>query len=207
MKRTDRPAMEKQYARQKEESQRRILLSFSEKPSKITLPQYASGDALMEIQRSILELDQVAKANVLDLQEAILGLDRILKASRTSFALLAFGLPLLLFFRVLTLVTHVQSAEGIDSIGELLVLAQRRFLEFKESNVNGEEDEVMWKFGLTLYSLDRLYEVVELHGNQTDEWTSLKEYIFRLAKPGVAMEDKLDALSCLKRTYRFLRLF
>ena len=30
----------------------RILLSFSEKPSKITLPQYASGDALMEIQRS-----------------------------------------------------------------------------------------------------------------------------------------------------------
>lgn len=158
----------------------------------------------MEIQRSILELDQVAKANILDLQEAILGLDRILKASKTSFAFLAFGLPLLLVFLLRTRVTHVQSAEGRGSIGELRVLAERRFLEFKISSVNGEADEVMWKFGLTLYSLDRLYEAVELHGDGTEEWTSLKEYIFCLAKPGVAMTDKLHALSLLKDLYRCL---
>lgn len=30
---------------------------------------------------------------------------------------------------------------------------------------------MIYKFGLTLDSLDRLYEAVELHGNQKDDWT------------------------------------
>ncbi|XP_044948941.1 protein DGS1, mitochondrial-like isoform X2 [Hordeum vulgare subsp. vulgare] len=194
----DRPAMEKQYAGQAEKSLRRILLSFSETPPKEIVPQHASGEVMMEITRSILELDQVVKENKLDLQEAIWDLDPILKASKTSVALLAFGLPLLLVFLVRT---RAQSVGGRGSIARLLVVAERRFLEYKKSSVNGEADEVMWKLGLTLYSLDRLYEAVELHGNGTDEWTWLKEYIFCLAKPGVSMSDKLAALSHVKDMY------
>lgn len=60
-----------------------------------------------DILHSILELDQVVKANILDLHEEILGFIPVFEAIKLNFALLALGLPLLLLLRARARAVHV----------------------------------------------------------------------------------------------------
>jgi nuclear-control-of-ATPase protein 2 len=96
-----------------------------------------------------------------------------------------------------------------------------------------QEEEALCKYGLTLYTLDRLYKAVELHAKKTTEWSrsvsahfffllpliivdgrwtnsfrshcSVRQKMFKLAKPNVGVSDKLDVLQGLKWNYACLR--
>lgn len=152
-----------------------------------------------DILHSILELDQVVKANILDLHEAILGFSPVFEAIKLNFALLALGLPLLLSR---ARAVHVQHTEGRRRIAWRLIVAEQRLLEFQECNVRGKDREARWKFGLALCSLDRLYQAVDLYPNGTYEWsTRWKEHIFYLAKPGTEKKDQHAVLLSFKDMY------
>uniref|UniRef100_A0A0D3FJ37 Uncharacterized protein n=1 Tax=Oryza barthii TaxID=65489 RepID=A0A0D3FJ37_9ORYZ len=159
---------------------------------------------------NILILKIQIEKHKLALLEAMLELDQILRANEINFAILAalpaFGVSLLLLFAVRAWATHGRGAEGRGRTARrqrrlLLADVEKRLMEFQNCMANGMEEEACCKFGLTLYTLDRLYKAVESHARETGEWSSLREDMFDLAKPGVGMEDKLVLLSRLKGMY------
>uniref|UniRef100_A0A0E0D1C6 Uncharacterized protein n=1 Tax=Oryza meridionalis TaxID=40149 RepID=A0A0E0D1C6_9ORYZ len=220
--------MEKQEVQQTEESLRRMLLDFCGNTSNEKPPQDMSELAMMEIVMKRYEKEamhpfkglssgkltralsiQIEK-HKLALLEAMLELDQILRANEINFAILAalpaFGVSLLLLFAVRAWATHGRGAEGRGRTARrqrrlLLADVEKRLMEFQNCMANGMEEEACCKFGLTLYTLDRLYKAVESHARETGEWSSLREDMFDLAKPGVGMEDKLVLLSRLKGMY------
>lgn len=231
-KRTDKRVMEKEEVQLTEESLRRMLIAFCEQTSNEKLSQDASSQELLEIVMKRYEKEsmhpiqnlfsgELARAMLiqvqklkLDLQEAMLELDQILKANEINFAILAalpaFGLSLLLLVLVRAWAMHDQGAEGRGRIArhqrwQLLIEVEKRLKEFQKCMVNEMEEEACCKFGLTLYTLDRLYKAVELHARKTGEWSSLRDDMFDLAKPNVGVADKLDVLSGLKWNYACLR--
>nr|AAL82526.1 unknown protein [Oryza sativa Japonica Group] len=159
---------------------------------------------------NILILKIQIEKHKLALLEAMLELDQILRANEINFAILAalpaFGVSLLLLFAVRAWATHGRGAEGRGRTARrqrrlLLADVEKRLMEFQNCMANGMEEEACCKFGLTLYTLDRLYKAVESQARETGEWSSLREDMFDLAKPGVGMEDKLVLLSRLKGMY------
>ena len=231
-KRTDKRVMEREEVQLTEESLHRMLITFCEQTSKEKLAQDASLQELLEIVMKRYEKEsmhpiqnlfsgELARAMLiqvqklkLDLQEAMLELDQILKANEINFAILAalpaFGLLLLLLFLVRAWAMHDQGAEGRGRIArhqrwQLLIEVERRLKEFKKCMINEMDEEASCKFGLTLYTLDRLYKAVEVHAKETGEWSSLRDDMFNLAKPNVGVADKLDVLKGLKWNYACLR--
>ncbi|XP_044971544.1 protein DGS1, mitochondrial [Hordeum vulgare subsp. vulgare] len=231
-KRTDKRVMEREEVQLTEESLHRMLITFCEQTSKEKLAQDASLQELLEIVMKRYEKEsmhpiqnlfsgELARAMLiqvqklkLDLQEAMLELDQILKANEINFAILAalpaFGLLLLLLFLVRAWALHDQGAEGRGRIArhqrwQLLIDVERRLKEFKKCMINEMDEEASCKFGLTLYTLDRLYKAVEVHAKETGEWSSLRDDMFNLAKPNVGVADKLDVLKGLKWNYACLR--
>lgn len=231
-KRTDKRVMEREEVQLTEESLHRMLITFCEQTSKEKLAQDASLQELLEIVMKRYEKEsmhpiqnlfsgELARAMLiqvqklkLDLQEAMLELDQILKANEINFAILAalpaFGLLLLLLFLVRAWAMHDQGAEGRGRIArhqrwQLLIDVERRLKEFKKCMINEMDEEASCKFGLTLYTLDRLYKAVEVHAKETGEWSSLRDDMFNLAKPNVGVADKLDVLKGLKWNYACLR--
>ncbi|KAE8770652.1 hypothetical protein D1007_57574 [Hordeum vulgare] len=232
-KRTDKRVMEREEVQLTEESLHRLMLiTFCEQTSKEKLAQDASLQELLEIVMKRYEKEsmhpiqnlfsgELARAMLiqvqklkLDLQEAMLELDQILKANEINFAILAalpaFGLLLLLLFLVRAWALHDQGAEGRGRIArhqrwQLLIDVERRLKEFKKCMINEMDEEASCKFGLTLYTLDRLYKAVEVHAKETGEWSSLRDDMFNLAKPNVGVADKLDVLKGLKWNYACLR--
>ncbi|KAG8063228.1 hypothetical protein GUJ93_ZPchr0003g18230 [Zizania palustris] len=220
--------MEKQEIEQTEESLHRMLLDYCDNTSSEKLPPDMSELTMMEIAMKRYEKEamhpiqglfngeltralsiQIEK-HKLDLLEAMLELDQILRANEINFAILAalpaFGLSLLLLFAVRAWATHGRGAEGRGRTARrqrrlLLADVEKRLMEFQHCMANGMEEEACCKFGLTLYTLDRLYKAVELHARETGEWSSLREDMFDLAKPDMSMEDKLALLSRLKGMY------
>ncbi|GJN07855.1 hypothetical protein PR202_ga25723 [Eleusine coracana subsp. coracana] len=112
----------------------------------------------------------------LDLESGLLEMDQILRANAINFAVLA-ALP----------------AFGLSLL--LLVFVRTWALR---------EEEALCKFGLVLYTLDRLCKAVESHAKETGEWLSLREDIFDLAKLDMGMPDKLIVVSRLKWMYSCL---
>ena len=231
-KRTDKRVMEREEVQLTEESLHRMLITFCEQTSKEKPAQDASLQELLEIVMKRYEKEsmhpiqnlfsgELARAMLiqvqklkLDLQEAMLELDQILKANEINFAILAalpaFGLLLLLLFLVRAWAMHDQGAEGRGRIArhqrwQLLIEVERRLKEFKKCMINEMDEEASCKFGLTLYTLDRLYKAVEVHAKETGEWSSLRDDMFNLAKPNVGVADKLDVLKGLKWNYACLR--
>ncbi|KAM0840174.1 hypothetical protein ACQ4PT_059807 [Festuca glaucescens] len=230
-KRTDKRVMEKEEVQLTEETLHRMLVAFCEQ-TKFKPPQDASSQELLEIvtrryemesahpiwnlfggELAVAMLIQVQKLK-LDLQEAMLELDQILKANEINFAILAalpaFGLSLLLLIVVRAWAMHDQGAEGRGRIArhqrwQLLIEVEERLEEFKECMTKEMEEEALCKYGLTLYTLDRLYKAVELHAKKTTEWSSVRQKMFKLAKPNVGVSDKLDVLQGLKWNYACLR--
>ena len=231
-KRTDKRVMEREEVQLTEESLHRMLITFCEQTSKEKPAQDASLQELLEIVMKRYEKEsmhpiqnlfsgELARAMLiqvqklkLDLQEAMLELDQILKANEINFAILAalpaFGLLLLLLFLVRAWAMHDQGAEGRGRIArhqrwQLLIEVERRLKELKKCMINEMDEEASCKFGLTLYTLDRLYKAVEVHAKETGEWSSLRDDMFNLAKPNVGVADKLDVLKGLKWNYACLR--
>uniref|UniRef100_A0A0D9VUJ5 Uncharacterized protein n=1 Tax=Leersia perrieri TaxID=77586 RepID=A0A0D9VUJ5_9ORYZ len=219
--------MDKQEVQLNEEVLHRMMLAFCQQTSNEELPQDISEQALMEIFMDRYEkewthpvknlfrgelayamLIQLQKRTV-DIKQALLELDQILKGNAINFAILAalpaFGVSLLLLTVVQAWVMNDQGAEGRGRIARrqrrlLLLDAERRLMEFKNCMANGMEEEACCKFGLTLYTLDRLYRAVESHAEETGEWSRLREDILDLSKPTVSVRDKQVVLSRLKGT-------
>ncbi|CAM0873230.1 unnamed protein product [Alopecurus aequalis] len=231
-KRTDKRVMEKEEVQLTEETLHRMLIAFVEETRERNLPKDASPQELLEVVMKRYEkeamnpimnlfrgelgcamLIQVQKLK-LDLQEAMLELDQILKANEINFAILAalpaFGLSLVLLFLVRAWAMHDQGAEGRGRIAQqqrwkLLISVEGRLKEFEKCMINDMEEAASCTFGLTLYTLDRLYKAVESHAKKTDEWSSLRDDMFNLAKPNVGVADKLGVLQGLKWNYTCLR--
>ncbi|ONL98181.1 Protein DGS1 mitochondrial [Zea mays] len=80
-------------------------------------------------------------------------------------------------------------------------------MEFQHYRDNGMEEEARCKFGLVLYTLDRLCKAVESHAKETGEWLSLRQDIFDLSKLDMGMPDKMIVVSRLKWMYNCLLPF
>uniref|UniRef100_A0ACD5ZIH7 Uncharacterized protein n=1 Tax=Avena sativa TaxID=4498 RepID=A0ACD5ZIH7_AVESA len=131
-------------------------------------------------------------------------LNRTLEGSEIMLALCAalpaFGLCLLL---LLLLRKDGEERGKMSRLPQRLLLrdAELRLAEFRKCLANGMEEKANSKFGLMLCELDRLYKAVESHARKTGEWQCVREDIADLAKPGMAMEDRLVVLSRLKEMY------
>ncbi|XP_062211311.1 protein DGS1, mitochondrial-like isoform X2 [Phragmites australis] len=230
-KQRDKGVMEKQEVQLTEDSLRRMLLAFCEQTSGRKLPEDVSVEAMLEILTKRYENElvhplqnlfsgELARAMLiqiqklkLDLESGLLEMDQILRANAINFAVLAalpaFGLSLLLLMLVRAWALRDHGAEGRGNIARcqrrlLLVDVERRLMEFQYCRDNGMEEEARCKFGLVLYTLDRLCKAVESHAKETGEWLSLREDIFDLAKLDMGMSDKLIVVSRLKWMYNCL---
>ncbi|KAK3151648.1 hypothetical protein QOZ80_3AG0248620 [Eleusine coracana subsp. coracana] len=229
-KQRDKGIMERQELQLTEDSLSRMLRAFCEQ-TEGKLPENISQDVMMEMLAKRYEKElmhpiknlfsgELARAMLiqiqklkLDLESGLLEMDQILRANAINFAVLAalpaFGLSLLLLVFVRTWALRDHGAEGRGNIARcqrrlLLVDVERRLMEFQHYRDNGMEEEALCKFGLVLYTLDRLCKAVESHAKETGEWLSLREDIFDLAKLDMGMPDKLIVVSRLKWMYSCL---
>nr|CAB3495908.1 unnamed protein product [Digitaria exilis] len=233
-KQRDKGVMENQEVQLTEDSLRRMLVAFCEKAEARKLPEDSSVQAMLEILAKRYEKElihpiqnlftgELARAMLiqiqklkLDLESGLLEMDQILRANAINFAVLAalpaFGLSLLLLMLLRTWIQRDHGAEGRGNIARcqrrlLLVDVERRLMEFQYYRDNGMEEEALCKFGLVLYTLDRLCKAVESHAKETGEWLSLREDIFDLAKLDMGTTDKMVVVSRLKWMYNCLLPF
>lgn len=233
-KQRDKGVMENQEVQLTEDSLRRMLVAFCEQTEGQKLPEDSSVQAMLEILTKRYEKElihpmknlfsgELARAMLiqiqklkLDLESGLLEMDQILRANAINFAVLAalpaFGLSLLLLMLLRTWIQRDHGAEGRGNIARcqrrlLLVDVERRLMEFQHYRDNGMEEEARYKFGLVLYTLDRLCKAVESHAKETGEWLSLREDIFDLAKLNMGMPDKMIVVSRLKWMYNCLLPF
>ncbi|KAF8728708.1 hypothetical protein HU200_017981 [Digitaria exilis] len=233
-KQRDKGVMENQEVQLTEDSLRRMLVAFCEKAEARKLPEDSSVQAMLEILTKRYEKElihpiqnlftgELARAMLiqiqklkLDLESGLLEMDQILRANAINFAVLAalpaFGLSLLLLMLLRTWIQRDHGAEGRGNIARcqrrlLLVDVERRLMEFQYYRDNGMEEEALCKFGLVLYTLDRLCKAVESHAKETGEWLSLREDIFDLAKLDMRTTDKMVVVSRLKWMYNCLLPF
>lgn len=233
-KQRDKGVMEQQEVQLTEDSLRRMLVAFCEQTEGRKLPEDLSVQAMLETLTKRYEKElvhpiqnlfsgELARAMLiqiqklkLDLESGLLEMDQILRANAINFAVLAalpaFGLSLLLLVLLRTWIQRDHGAEGRGNIARcqrrlLLVDVERRLMEFQHYRDNGMEEEARCKFGLVLYTLDRLCKAVESHAKETGEWLSLREDIFDLAKLDMGTPDKMIVVSRLKWMYNCLLPF
>jgi len=226
--------MENQEVQLTEDSLRRMLVAFCEQTEGRKLPEDLPVQAMLETltkryERELIHpiqnlfsgelaramLIQIQKLK-LDLESGLLEMDQILRANAINFAVLAalpaFGLSLLLLMLLRTWIQRDHGAEGRGNIARcqrrlLLVDVERRLMEYQHYRDNGMEEEARCKFGLLLYTLDRLCKVVESHAKETGEWLRLREDIFDLAKLDMGLPDKMVVVSRLRWMYNCLLPF
>ncbi|XP_066380451.1 protein DGS1, mitochondrial-like isoform X2 [Miscanthus floridulus] len=233
-KQRDKGVMENQEVQLTEDSLRRMLVAFCEQTEGRKLPEDLSVQAMLETLTKRYEKElihpiqnlfsgELARAMLiqiqklkLDLESGLLEMDQILRANAINLAVLAalpaFGLSLLLLVLLRTWIQRDHGAEGRGNIARcqrrlLLVDVERRLMEFQHYRDNGMEEEARCKFGLVLYTLDRLCKAVESHAKETGEWLSLREDIFDLAKLDMGTPDKMIVVSRLKWMYNCLLPF
>ncbi|KAF9621114.1 hypothetical protein IFM89_016608 [Coptis chinensis] len=206
----------------------RMLVAFSEQTGEQHLPENASDQAMLEIVMARYEKDlmhpmknllggEIARALLiqiqklkLDIETAMLELGQILKANEINFAILAalpaFFLSLILLMLIRAWVKQDKGAEGRGRIARiqrrlLVVEVEKRIMQFQTCVERGQEEDAQCRFGLVLYSLDRLYRAVERHAKATGEWLSLRQDIIDLSKPNLQTSYKLTLTSRLERVY------
>ncbi|KAJ3681065.1 hypothetical protein LUZ60_015554 [Juncus effusus] len=227
-KRRQKGVMEYEEVQLTADSFHRMLLAFCEQTKGQNLPQNVSDQQMMEIVMSRYEKEvmhplqnllsgELARAMLiqiqklkLDLETAMLELDQILKANEINFAILAalpaFFISVLLLGVVRAWILQDKGAEGRGRIARrqrrlLLVEVEKRLMQFKDCMDRGMDEEARCRFGLMLYSLDRLYKSVERHATETGEWLSLRHDLVELAKPDVEIIHKLAIVSRVERMY------
>ncbi|ONL98179.1 Protein DGS1 mitochondrial [Zea mays] len=201
-KQRDKGVMEKQEVQLTEDSLRRMLVAFCEQTEGQKLLEDLPVQAMLETLTKRYEKElihpiqnlfsgELARAMLIQIQKLKLDLESLTKH---------------------LLVPQDHGAEGRGNIARcqrrlLLVDVERRLMEFQHYRDNGMEEEARCKFGLVLYTLDRLCKAVESHAKETGEWLSLRQDIFDLSKLDMGMPDKMIVVSRLKWMYNCLLPF
>lgn len=208
----------------------RMLLEFTLHTTGRKLPEGASEQEMMEIVMARYEKEvvnplqnlvggELARALLiqiqklkLDIETAMLEMDQILKANEINFAMLA-ALPALFITVILASIVRLwlrkdKGAEGSGRVARLqrrllLVDVERKIMEYQVL-MDQQEENALWTFGMTLYTLDRLYKATERHASATGEWKSLRADILDLANPRLATHYKLAITARMARAYECL---
>eukprot|EP00250_Pteridium_aquilinum_P008315 c17845_g1_i1 orf=118-1896(+) len=154
-------------------------------------------------------LIQVQKLK-LDIETAMLELNQILRANEINFAILA-ALPAFIFAMILgwLLRASLFQSKGAEGRGRtsrlrrrmLLAEVERTIMAYQLLREQGQEGEMPWHYGMTIYLLDQFYKYVERHAVASGEWLSLREDILDLANPNAGVLHKLAITARVERIY------
>ncbi|KAL4203310.1 hypothetical protein AMTRI_Chr01g127210 [Amborella trichopoda] len=206
----------------------RMLLAFTEQIKGYKLPENSSDQEMLEIVMARYEkelmhpiqnlmggelarlfLIQIQKLK-LDIETVMLELNQILRANEINLAVLAalpaFFMSVGLGMLVRAWIKQDKGAEGRGKVARiqrrlLLVDAEKQIMHFQICMDRGQEEGALQSFGLMLLTLNLLYKVVERHARETGEWSSLRQDIIDLAKPGLQTGYKLTITSRMGRMY------
>ncbi|KAL0874530.1 hypothetical protein Bca101_024235 [Brassica carinata] len=220
--------METEEVQLTQDSLHRMLRNFCEQATREKVPDNASDQDMLEVVMNRYEkelvhpvhnllngelarslLIQVQKLK-LDIETAMLELDQILRANEINFAILA-ALPA--FFLSLGMLTLLRTwlkqdsrAQGRGRIARihrrlLVVEIEKRIMQYQSYIEQGRDKDAENVFGLLIYSLERLYRVVEKPARTSGEWDLVKQDLIELGRPQQQTSYKLTVTQRLVKVY------
>ncbi|WZY80409.1 hypothetical protein YC2023_026793 [Brassica napus] len=154
-------------------------------------------------------LIQVQKLK-LDIETAMLELEQILRANEINFAILAalpaFFLSLGMLALLRTWLKQDSKAQGRGRIARihrrlLVVEIEKRIMQYQSYIEQGRDKDAETVFGLLIYSLERLYRVVETPAKTSGEWDLVKQDLIELGRPQQQTSYKLTVTQRLTTVY------
>ncbi|CAF2119371.1 unnamed protein product [Brassica napus] len=154
-------------------------------------------------------LIQVQKLK-LDIETAMLELEQILRANEINFAILAalpaFFLSLGMLALLRTWLKQDSKAQGRGRIARihrrlLVVEIEKRIMQYQSYVEQGRDKDAETVFGLLIYSLERLYRVVETPAKTSGEWDLVKQDLIELGRPQQQASYKLTVTQRLTTVY------
>ncbi|VVB14266.1 unnamed protein product [Arabis nemorensis] len=220
--------METEEVQLTQDSLHRMLRNFCEQATREKVPDDASDQQMLEVVMNRYEkelvhpihnllsgelarglLIQVQKLK-LDIETAMLELDQILRANEINFAILAalpaFFLSLVMLTLLRTWLKQDSRAQGRGRIARihrrlLVVEIEKRIMQYQSYIEQGRDKDAETVFGLLIYSLERLYRVVENPAKASGEWDFVKQDLIELGKPQQQTSYKLTVTQRLVRVY------
>ncbi|CAH2072918.1 unnamed protein product [Thlaspi arvense] len=220
--------METEEVQLTQDSLHRMLRNFCEQTTREKVPDDASDQKMLEVVMHQYEkelvrpiqnllngelarglLIQVQKLK-LDIETAMLELDQILRANEINFAILAalpaFFLSLLMLTLLRTWLKQDSRAQGRGRIARihrrlLVVEIEKRIMQYQSYIEQGRDKDAETVFGLLIYSLERLYRVVEKPAKASGEWDLVKQDLMELGRPQQQTSYKLTVIQRLVRVY------
>ncbi|KAL3680788.1 hypothetical protein R1sor_023744 [Riccia sorocarpa] len=212
------------------ESLQRMLFDFVKNTSD-KVPQELTEHQLMEVMMTRYEEElvhplknlvggQLARALLiqvqklkLDTERAMLELNQILRANEINFAMLA-ALPAVMVTYVIARLGKTLLFETDERGRGRAAQAKRRMLmaEVEKTIIyfqmmldeERQQEEALWRFGMLIYILDKLYKALNAVAQSSGEWPSLRGDILDLAKPGLPTVYKLQIAARMERVYECL---
>jgi nuclear-control-of-ATPase protein 2 len=83
----------------------------------------------------------------------------------------------------------------------LVVEIEKRIMQYQSYIEQGRDKDAETVFGLLIYSLERLYRVVEKPARATDEWDLVKQDLIELGRPQQQTSYKLTVTQRLVTVY------
>ncbi|KAG7555025.1 Nuclear control of ATP synthase 2 [Arabidopsis suecica] len=220
--------METEEVQLTQDSLHRMLRNFCEQATREKVPDNASDQEMLEVVMHRYEkelvhpihnllsgelarglLIQVQKLK-LDIETAMLELDQILRANEINFAILAalpaFFLSIVMLTVLRTWLKKDSKAQGRGRIARihrrlLVVEIEKRIMQYQSYIEQGRDKDAETVFGLLIYSLERLYRVVEKPARATDEWDLVKQDLIELGRPQQQTSYKLTVTQRLVTVY------
>jgi nuclear-control-of-ATPase protein 2 len=220
--------METEEVQLTQDSLHRMLRNFCEQATREKVPDNASDQEMLEVVMNRYEkelvhpihnllsgelarglLIQVQKLK-LDIETAMLELDQILRANEINFAILAalpaFFLSIVMLTVLRTWLKKDSKAQGRGRIARihrrlLVVEIEKRIMQYQSYIEQGRDKDAETVFGLLIYSLERLYRVVEKPARATDEWDLVKQDLIELGRPQQQTSYKLTVTQRLVTVY------
>ncbi|KAL1199145.1 Protein DGS1 [Cardamine amara subsp. amara] len=220
--------METEEVQLTQDSLHRMLRNFCEQATREKVPDNASDQEMLEVVMNRYEkelvhpihnllsgelarglLIQVQKLK-LDIETAMLELDQILRANEINFAILAalpaFFLSVVMLTLLRTWLKQDSRAQGRGRIARihrrlLVVEIEKRIMQYQSYIEQGLDKDAETVFGLLIYSLERLYRVVEKPAKATGEWDLVKQDLIELGRPQQQTSYKLRVTQRLVRVY------
>ncbi|XP_010453294.1 PREDICTED: protein DGS1, mitochondrial [Camelina sativa] len=220
--------METEEVQLTQDSLHRMLKNFCEQSTREKVPDNATDQQMLEVVMNRYEkelvhpihnllsgelarglLIQVQKLK-LDIETAMLELDQILRANEINFAILAalpaFFLSIVMLTVLRTWLKQDSRAQGRGRIARihrrlLVVEIEKRIMQYQSYIEQGRDKDAETVFGLLIYSLERLYRVVEKPARATDEWDLVKQDLIELGRPQQQTSYKLTVTQRLVTVY------
>ncbi|XP_010419818.1 PREDICTED: protein DGS1, mitochondrial [Camelina sativa] len=220
--------METEEVQLTQDSLHRMLKNFCEQSTREKVPDNATDQQMLEVVMNRYEkelvhpihnllsgelarglLIQVQKLK-LDIETAMLELDQILRANEINFAILAalpaFFLSIVMLTVLRTWLKQDSRAQGRGRIARihrrlLVVEIEKRIMQYHSYIEQGRDKDAETVFGLLIYSLERLYRVVEKPARATDEWDLVKQDLIELGRPQQQTSYKLTVTQRLVTVY------